>query len=133
MTVNSLFAATIACASAAVGGVQGTSNPTASANEVYVGGTCIMRVQVGSAGFSPAQRAAAIQARVNQMLGGGPIAPADVTVQPLGNEATVAVKGKLLFTADWTTARFNHSTPTDLANTWADNMRRVLPSLTRPK
>ena len=135
MVLNSaVVAATYACVSAAVGGLQGTSAAgTASANAVFVGGTCIMRVQVATAGFSREQRAAAIQERVNQILGNGTVAPTDVTVEPAGNEATVNVKGKLLFTADWSTARYNHSTPTDLANTWADNMRRVLPSLTEPK
>ena len=36
-------------------------------------------------------------------------------MQPLGNEAVVRVKGQLLFTADWATARFNRTTPTLLA------------------
>jgi hypothetical protein len=51
----------------------------------------------------------------------------------LGNEAVVLVKGQLLFTADWATARYNQSTPLQIANMWADHMRSVLPSLTQPK
>lgn len=106
---------------------------TANGNAVFVGGTPIMRVRVGAAGYSPDQRARQIQERVNQLLGTGPIRPSDITVEPLGNEATVDVKGKLLFTADWATARFNHTTPMALAQQWADHMRQVLPSLTQPK
>ena len=134
------IAATIACCVIALGtaAAWGGSRQAAAAgpstdNAVFVGGTLIMRVQIRSGGYSRAERASAIQARVNQLLGAGPIKPADITVEPAGNEATVNVKGQLLFTADWATARFNHSTPTDLANVWADNMRRILPKLTAPK
>ncbi|MBV9852626.1 MAG: hypothetical protein JO250_23445 [Armatimonadetes bacterium] len=108
---------------------QAPSNDTA----VFVGGTPIMRVRVGAAGYSPAQRAQQVQLRLNQILAQGPIRPEDVQVQPLGNEAVVRVKGQLLFTADWATARFNHTTPALLAGGWADHMRRVLPGLTGPK
>lgn len=104
-----------------------------NSNAVFVGGTPIMRVRIASGGYSPEQRAAQIQERVNKFLGQGPIRESDITVQPSGNEAVVLVKGQLLFTADWGTARFNHSTPMQLANMWADHMRGVLPGLTRPK
>ena len=104
-----------------------------NSNAVFVGGTPIMRVRVGAAGYSPEQRAQQVQLRLNQILASGPIAPSDVQVQPLGNEAVVKVKGQLLFTADWATARFNHTTPTLLAGGWADHMRQVLPGLTGPK
>ena len=45
----------------------------------------------------------------------------------------VRVQGRLLFTADAATAKFNGATPMALANQWAQNMRAVLPSLTQPK
>ena len=102
-------------------------------NAVFVGGTPIMRVRVGAGGYSPAQRASQIQERVNKLLGQGPITPEDIQVRPRGNEAVVTVKGQLLFTADWATARFNRTTPIPLAHGWAENMRRVLPGLTQPK
>ena len=108
---------------------QAPSNATA----VFVGGTPIMRVRVGAAGYSPAQRAQQYQLRLNQILAHGPIRPEDVQVQPEGSEASVRVKGRLLFTADWATARFNHTTPALLAAGWADHMRQILPGLTAPK
>jgi hypothetical protein len=106
---------------------------TANGNAVFVGGTPIMRIRVGVDGYTPNQRARHIQTRVNQLLGTGPITPSEIQVQPLGNEATVTVKGQLLFTADWATARFNHTNPMALANEWAVHMRQVLPELTQPK
>ncbi len=81
----------------------------------------------------PAQRAAQIQERVNRALGRGPIQPDDISVAQRGGEAVVLVKNELLLTTDAATARFNHTTPLLLAQTWAENMRRVLPSLTQPK
>lgn len=115
---------------AAAAGAQGQGP---NANAVLVGGTPIMRVRVASGGYSPEQRADQIQARVNKFLGQGPIRAGDITVRPAGSEATVQVKGQLLFTADWATARFNHSTPVQLANMWATHMRDILPGLTQPK
>jgi len=105
----------------------------ATSNAVFVGGTPIMRLRTSAGGYSPEQRATEIQERVNEALSGGVIRADDITVEPSGNEAIVLVKGRLLFTADWDTARFNSSTPTDLADQWANNMRLVLPSLTSVK
>jgi len=113
---------------AAASMAQGTT-----ANEVFVGGTPIMQVRVAGGGFSTEERASEIQLRINEALSHGPVRESDITVQPSGNEAVVMVKGNLLFTADWATARFNNATPNELANKWADNMRVVLPALTEPK
>ena len=104
-----------------------------NANAVIVGGTPIMRVRVASGGYTPEQRASAIQERLNEILAHGPIRAADVTVAPLGAEAVVRVKGRLLFTADAATAKFNQATPLALANQWATHVRNVLPGLTQAK
>ena len=109
-----------------------TAQAPSNANAVFVGGTPIMRVRVASAGYSPEQRATAIQERLNEILAHGPIRPADVTVAPLGAEAVVRVQGRLLFTADAATAKFNQATPMALANQWAQHVRTVLPGLTQP-
>lgn len=123
----------VAAALSLIGPPASAQTDTASGNAVVVGGTPIMRVRVASGGYSPEQRAAQIQQRVNKFLGQGPIRPDDITVQPSGGEALVLVKGQLLFTADRATARFNQATPVQLANMWADHMRQVLPGLTQPK
>jgi hypothetical protein len=110
-------------------GAQAASN----ANAVFIGGTPIMRVRVAAGGYSPEQRASAIQERLNRILAHGPIRSSDITIDPLGAEAVVRVKGRLLFTADMATARYNEATPMELANQWADHMRAVLPDLTHDK
>jgi len=110
----------------------GFAEPSTS-NAVFVGGTPIMRLRTAAGGYSAEQRAAEIQQRVNEALSEGVVRPDDITVEPSGNEAVVLVKGRLLFTADRETARFNSSTPTELADQWANNMRVVLPSLTSAK
>ena len=104
-----------------------------NANAVIVGGTPIMRFRVAAGGYTPAQRAKETQERLNNILSTGPIAPSDISVQQQGADAVVLVKGQLLFTADTATAQYNSSTHLDLANAWADNMRGVLPGLTRAK
>jgi|GEM_PF-1548500 len=110
-------------------GAQAASN----ANAVFIGGTPIMRVRVAAAGYSPEQRAAAIQERLNQILAHGPISATDITTSMQGAEAVVRVKGRLLFTADTATAHYNQATPLVLANQWAAHLRGVLPDLTRAK
>ena len=110
-------------------GAQAASN----ANAVFIGGTPIMRVRVAAAGYSTQQRASAIQERLNQILADGPVHPSDITASVQGAEAVVRVKGRLLFTADMATARYNQATPLELANQWADHLRTVLPDLTQAK
>ncbi len=110
-------------------GAQAPSN----ANAVFIGGTPIMRVRVAAAGYSPEQRAAAIQERLNRILAHGPVHPSDITATAQGAEAVVRVQGRLLFTADTATARYNQATPLELANQWADHLRAVLPDLTQAK
>ena len=109
------------------------AHAASNANAVFIGGTPIMRVRVAAAGYSPEQRASAIQERLNRVLAHGPIHPSDITASAQGAEAVVRVKGRLLFTADMATARYNQATPLELANQWADHMRAVLPGLTQAK
>jgi hypothetical protein len=104
-----------------------------TANAVFVGGTPIMRVRFGADGYSPEERAAAIQERLNKMLSMGPIVSTDITVEQAGTDAVVLVKGQLMFTADRATARYDTETPLQLASGWADKLRSVLPELTEAK
>jgi len=103
------------------------------ANAVFIGGTPILRVRVGADGYTADQRASAIQERLNLLLGEGPITPDEITTSMVGPDAVVLVKGQLLFTADTATAHINSTTTMDLANVWADHVRKVLPGLTEAK
>jgi hypothetical protein len=110
-----------------------SASSTYSSTSVFVGGTSIMRVRFGAAGYTPEQRAAHIQARVNKLLGQGPIYPSDITVSDIdANDSAVYVKGQLLFTADQATAQYNTTSAHNLAEQWAATMRQVLPDLTKP-
>jgi hypothetical protein len=102
-------------------------------NAVILGGTTIMRFRVGAGGYTAHQRAVATQERLNKLLGEGPIYASDIVTQMSGLDAVVLVKDQLLFTADAQTAAINDATPIDLANAWADNMRKILPELTAPR
>ena len=102
------------------------------ANTVFVGGTTIMRVTTASGGYSPQQRATAIQERLNRILALAPIHPSDVTVTKT-MPPTVCVKGHLFFTADQASAQADHVTPMILANQLASRLKTVLPSLTKAK
>ena len=102
------------------------------ANAVFVGGTSIMRVTAASGGYSPQQRATAIQERLNRILALAPLHPSDVTVTK-DMPPTVRVKGHLFFTADQASAQADHVTPVALANQVASRLRTVLPSLTKAK
>ena len=111
------------------------STDMTNATLVFLGGTPIMRFRVAASGDSRLNIRAdqpGSQRSQQSLLGQGPIYQSDITVEPLGDEAVVLVKGQLLFTADNATAQFNSSTPMELANIWADRMRNVLPGLTAP-
>ena len=99
---------------------------------VILGGTPIMVFRVGDGGYSAHARAIETQDRFNAILGMAPIFPGDVTTSMSGADAVVLVKGQLLFTADPQTAAINGCDPIDLASTWAEKMRDVLPRLTAP-
>jgi len=106
-------------------------NYKADANAVFIGGDTIMRFRIGAGGYSPQERAAETQLRLNALVAGNPIFPEDITTEVRGDSAVVLVKGELLFTADPDTTAINDErTPLDLANKWADRMRIILPPLT---
>lgn len=102
-----------------------------SATVVYAAGTPVMTVRTAAGGYSAEERASHIQNRLNLTLGMAPIYPSDVTVTPSGQDVLVMVKDRLVFTADPDEARANDSTPAGLAITWADELKQVLPNLTR--
>jgi hypothetical protein len=102
-------------------------------NAVFIGGTPILRVSVAVAGYSPHQRASAVQERLNRILALGPIHPSDITVTAQGMDATVRVKKHLLFTETRRDGRYAKTTALVLANQFAGRMRATLPDLTQAK
>src|SRR5579872_5242627 len=116
-----VFASLAALSALTIPGIAGAQAPTQ--DTVLLGGNVIMRVRVPAGGMTIEQRTSSLQLRLNKILSMGPINPDDVTVEPFGSEAVVKVKDQLLFTADWDTARYNQSTPLELAQKWAAHMR----------
>jgi hypothetical protein len=91
-----------------------------------------MRVRFPSAGFTPQERAATIQRRLDKLIDQGPIQADDIYTQDYdATDTGVYVKGHLLFMADSMTAKFNKTSAHELAESWAETMRRLLPSLTK--
>jgi hypothetical protein len=118
---------------AAGAAAQVPAGTTRTGNAVVVGGTPILRVYVAVAGFSPHQRAAAVQERLNRILALGPIHASDIAVAAQGKDAAVRVKGRLLFTETSADGRYARTTALVLANQFAGRMRATLPELTQAK
>jgi hypothetical protein len=112
---------------------QAPNHISSNSNVVFVGGTPILRVYSAVAGYSPHQRASAVQERLNRILALGPIHPSDITVTAQGMDATVRVKKHLLFTETSADGRYAKTTALVLANQFAGRMRATLPNLTQAK
>jgi hypothetical protein len=100
-----------------------------NAGLVAVGGETILRIRTASAGLSIQQRADKLQERLVTILAAPDLRPSDIIVVPSGKDCKILVNGKLFVTATQTDASFNKTTTRQLANTWADHIRIVLPKV----
>lgn len=98
-----------------------------SDGEVIIGQQVVLRIRVPFGGFSVPQRVDILTQRLNEFLGSNPFSPADVRVEQRGTNWAVLIGNFLVVTTDHETARLSKSTQENLANTWADNLRRVVP------
>ena len=73
------------------------------------------------------ERADAVALRINELPGSKPFNPSDVQVGVRNKEYVVLVGETVIITADADTAKFNKATPQQLAETWAANLRTVIP------
>jgi len=122
-----MFRAICAAAFAALA-VSMIPGPAAAApGDVVVGERVVMRVRFPSAGLSVEQRAEAIQQRIFPFLGSAPFDPAQVRVQPHGQDFAVMIGSTLIATTDPRTAAANGMTPRQLADVWAANLARAIP------
>jgi hypothetical protein len=105
-----------------------TAGPAAidNAARLTLGGVTILQFRAPAGGFSPEQRRSQLQSRVVEILSHAELTPSDVrvVVGPGGRSAMVQVGSMLFVTATEADARANQSTPEELANTWANNLRR---------
>jgi hypothetical protein len=95
--------------------------------DVIIGDEVVLRIRFPAGGYTVEQRADAVTQRINNVLGSRPFSPEDVRVAQQNGEWVVMIGNELIITADGDTAKYNHSTPEELANTWAANLRRAIP------
>ena len=95
--------------------------------DVLIGDDVVLRVRFPAGGYTVQERAELIMLRINELLGSKPFNPSDVKVAVVNKEYVVTVGDNLIITADSATAKFNKSTPQQLAEMWAANLRRVIP------
>lgn len=95
--------------------------------DVLIGDEVVVRIRFPAGGMTVEQRADAVTYRINDLLGSQPFSQSDVKVGVVNKEYVVTIGGKVIITADADTAKFNKSTPQQLAEMWAANLRRVIP------
>ena len=95
--------------------------------DVLIGDDVVLRVRFPAGGYTVEQRAELIMLRINELLGSQPFDPSDVKVGVVNKECVVLIGGNVIITADSATAKYNKSTPQQLAEIWAANLRRVIP------
>jgi hypothetical protein len=108
-------------------GLISASPLLAAEGDISLAGQVLLRIRYPAAGYTVAQRADAVQSRLNDTLTIPGVNAGDVAVKMVGKEAAIYVRNQLIITADSTTAKFNKTTPEKLAATWAANLRKALP------
>ena len=123
MTRRTIIAAILSCI------LAGLAIPVFAVHggEVIIGQQVVLRIRFPAGGFTVQQRADEVTVRINKLLGAQPFDPSDVKVGMRGKEYVVLMGDNLIITADKNTAAFNKTTPEQLANIWAENLRRVIP------
>ena len=95
--------------------------------DVLIGDEVVLRIRFPAGGMTVEQRAEQVMLRINELLGSQPFDPSDVKVGVVNKECVVMVGNNLIITADKDTAKYNQATPQQLAEMWAENLRRVIP------
>ena len=106
-----------------------TAGAFAAEGDVRMVGSLWLRVRCPSSGYSIAERADAIETRVNDLLVLGGFDLSTVQVKRVGADAIIYADGRLLATVNWCDARANHTTPMNLAKVWADKFREIYPQV----
>ena len=91
--------------------------------EVVVNNDVPIRMRFSAGGYTPAERADTIAARLREI---GDYQPADVQTGIVNGEAVVLIKGQLVATADSRHVAANNTTPINLAMAWRDNFRAAV-------
>jgi hypothetical protein len=92
--------------------------------EVLVNGIVAIRVRTTAGGTPPYRRAEIVAYRLNAMMADG-ANPADIRAARLRGYATVMLENTVLITVDREHADLNRTTPFDLAQVWAMELRNA--------
>lgn len=107
--------------------------PCETPGVVSLAGEVILRIHSPAAGKDCQQRADIVQMRIVDSLSIGLVFPKDIFVRKVKSEWGVFVKDILIITADAGSAKINKTTPRQLAEVWAKNLRRTIPESTPQK
>jgi len=99
-------------------------------------GYLILRIRVAAGGLTPAERAAVIQMRLQDLMADQFAREEEdvvgqITVRKVGREAVIEAPGRLLMTVTYNDARANHSTVWWLAQYWRARLLEAMIIATR--
>ncbi len=126
--LSALLLATLSLSAAAA-----PQAPCETPGVVSLAGEVILRIHSPSGGLDCQQRADVVQMRIVDTLSIGLVFPKDIHVKKVKKEWGVFVKDILVITADAGSAKINKTTPKQLAEIWAKNLRRTIPESTPQK
>lgn len=95
--------------------------------EVIIEQQMVLRIRYPAGGMSIQERVDQVTLRLNEYLGSAPFDPSQVRVAMQAGEYCVMIDNQLIITADKDTAKFNQATPQQLAEMWAENLRKAIP------
>jgi len=128
LLLSALLLATLSLSAAAA-----PPAPCETPGVVSLAGEVILRIHSPSGGLDCQQRADIVQMRIVDTLSIGLVFPKDIHVKKVKKEWGVFVKDILVITADAGSAKINKTTPKQLAEVWAKNLRRTIPESTPQK
>src|SRR5690348_14670902 len=87
-----------------------------NSNKVVIGSDCVVQFRTSSGGFTPEQRADAVQTRLNNILSDTTWTPADIHVNYVHSDASIMVGSHLFVTITAADAKASASTVRDVAS-----------------
>ncbi|HET6384650.1 MAG TPA: hypothetical protein VFJ58_14750, partial [Armatimonadota bacterium] len=127
MTGALLFSGNIPGLQAASGNLASARQVTingAPVGEVDVNGSPVLRIRAASGGYSALQRSQIVANRLNKLYTQGKLS--NIGIGSTNGQVIVQSQGGEIITATGRSALVNNSSPSQLAGTWAGNLRTAL-------
>lgn len=129
--MKQLLASSVFAVLLAVVALPAFSQVAATANtngEMIIGDQVVLRIHSPAGGMSVQQRIDEVTTRLNKRLGSKDFDPSLITVRKSGADYAIMYRDSLIVTVDTNTAAYNKTSTQGLANQWAANLRRVIPT-----